>query len=99
MRSLSTRRSGSAPQHGRLAPRLPARRWSPPPPPRSRAARPPRRLRAARRRPRAVNPYPVKLLAFVAAGILAAGGGIVYLLLLGGATPTVSGSDFTSACS
>ena len=42
-----------------------------------------------------VNPYPVKLLAFTAAGLLATGGGVVYLLLLGGATPTVSGSDFT----
>jgi branched-chain amino acid transport system permease protein len=42
-----------------------------------------------------VNPYPVKLLAFTAAGLLAAGGGIVYLVLLGGATPTVSDSSFT----
>jgi branched-chain amino acid transport system permease protein len=42
-----------------------------------------------------INPYPVKLLAFTAAGLLATGGGIVYLLLLGGATPTVSTSDFT----
>jgi branched-chain amino acid transport system permease protein len=42
-----------------------------------------------------LNPYLFKLLAFAVAGVLAAGGGIVYLLLLGGATPTVSGSDFT----
>ncbi len=42
-----------------------------------------------------LNPYPFKLLAFVVAGVLATGGGVVYLLLLGGATPTVSGSDFT----
>jgi branched-chain amino acid transport system permease protein len=27
--------------------------------------------------------------------VLAAGGGVVYLLLLGGATPTVAGSNFT----
>jgi len=42
-----------------------------------------------------LNPYLFKLLAFVIAGVLATGGGVVYLLLLGGATPTVSGSDFT----
>lgn len=42
-----------------------------------------------------LNPYLFKLLAFVVAGVLATGGGVVYLLLLGGATPTVSGSDFT----
>ncbi|HZP51671.1 branched-chain amino acid ABC transporter permease [Actinocrinis sp.] len=42
-----------------------------------------------------LNPYLFKLLAFVIAGVLATGGGVIYLLLLGGATPTVSGSDFT----
>ncbi|MGH3415637.1 MAG: branched-chain amino acid ABC transporter permease [Actinocrinis sp.] len=42
-----------------------------------------------------LNPYLFKLLAFVVAGLLATGGGVVYLLLIGGATPTVSGSDFT----
>lgn len=42
-----------------------------------------------------LNPYLFKLLAFVVAGLLATGGGVVYLLLLGGATPTVAGSDFT----
>ncbi|HEU5332166.1 MAG TPA: branched-chain amino acid ABC transporter permease [Actinocrinis sp.] len=64
------------------------------------ASLPGRMMRAVRENERrvevlGVNPYPVKLLAFVVAGLLAAGGGIVYLLLLGGATPTVSGSDFT----
>jgi branched-chain amino acid transport system permease protein len=44
-----------------------------------------------------LNPYLFKLLAFVVAGFLATGGGVVYLLLLGGATPTVSTSDFTLA--
>lgn len=42
-----------------------------------------------------LNPFPFKLLAFTAAGFLATGGGVVYLLLLGGATPVVSGSNFT----
>jgi branched-chain amino acid transport system permease protein len=42
-----------------------------------------------------LNPYLFKLLAFTVAGVLAAGGGIVYLLLLGGATPTVADSNFT----
>lgn len=42
-----------------------------------------------------LNPYLFKLLAFVVAGVLATGGGVVYLLLLGGATPTVARSDFT----
>ena len=44
-----------------------------------------------------LNPYLFKLLAFVIASVLATGGGIVYLLLLGGATPTVSTSDFALA--
>lgn len=44
-----------------------------------------------------LNPYLFKLLSFVVAGVLATGGGIVYLLLLGSATPSVSTSDFTLA--
>ena len=61
---------------------------------------PGRVMRAVKENPHRVevlglNPYLFKLLAFVVAGVLATGGGVVYLLLLGGATPTVSGSDFT----
>lgn len=61
---------------------------------------PGRVMRAVKENPHRVevlglNPYLFKLLAFVVAGVLASGGGVVYLLLLGGATPTVSGSDFT----
>lgn len=61
---------------------------------------PGRMMRAVKENERRVevlglNPYLFKLLAFVVAGVLATGGGVVYLLLLGGATPTVSGSDFT----
>jgi branched-chain amino acid transport system permease protein len=44
-----------------------------------------------------LNPYLFKLLSFVIASVLATGGGVVYLLLLGGATPTVSTSNFTLA--
>jgi branched-chain amino acid transport system permease protein len=44
-----------------------------------------------------LHPYLFKLLAFTVAGLLATAGGVVYLLLLGGATPTVSTSDFTLA--
>jgi branched-chain amino acid transport system permease protein len=44
-----------------------------------------------------LNPYLFKLLAFVVAGVLATAGGVIYLLLLGGATVTVSTSDFTLA--
>lgn len=44
-----------------------------------------------------LNPYLFKLLSFVTASLLATAGGIVYLLLLGGATPTVSTSDFALA--
>jgi branched-chain amino acid transport system permease protein len=42
-----------------------------------------------------LRPYGFKLLAFVLAGTLAALGGIVYLLLTGGATPQTTTSDFT----
>ena len=64
------------------------------------ASMPGRVMRALRENERRVevlglNPYLFKLLAFTVAGVLAAGGGIVYLLLLGGATPTVSDSNFT----
>jgi branched-chain amino acid transport system permease protein len=42
-----------------------------------------------------LRPYGFKLTAFVLAGGLAALGGIVYLLLTGGATPQTTTSDFT----
>ncbi|MEW2622453.1 branched-chain amino acid ABC transporter permease [Streptomyces sp. NPDC048106] len=42
-----------------------------------------------------LRPYGFKLVAFVLAGTLAALGGIVYLLLTGGATPRTTTSDFT----
>ncbi|MFB7596143.1 branched-chain amino acid ABC transporter permease [Streptomyces sp. NPDC056160] len=42
-----------------------------------------------------LRPYGFKLTAFVLAGTLAALGGIVYLLLTGGATPQTTTSDFT----
>ncbi|MFJ4892981.1 branched-chain amino acid ABC transporter permease [Streptomyces sp. NPDC088788] len=42
-----------------------------------------------------LRPYGFKLAAFVLAGTLAALGGIVYLLLTGGATPQTTTSDFT----
>ena len=42
-----------------------------------------------------LRPYGFKLVAFVLAGALAALGGIVYLLLTGGATPQATTSDFT----
>jgi len=42
-----------------------------------------------------LRPYGFKLLAFVLAGVLAALGGIVYLLITGGATPQTTTSDFT----
>ncbi|MFJ6213804.1 branched-chain amino acid ABC transporter permease [Streptomyces sp. NPDC092296] len=42
-----------------------------------------------------LRPYGFKLVAFVLAGTLAALGGIVYLLLTGGATPQATTSDFT----
>ena len=66
------------------------------------ASMPGRVMRALRDNERRVevlglNPYLFKLLAFIIASVLATGGGIVYLLLLGGATPTVSTSDFALA--
>ncbi|CAG6391300.1 branched-chain amino acid ABC transporter permease [Streptomyces cocklensis] len=42
-----------------------------------------------------LRPYGFKLVAFVLAGALAAVGGIVHLLLTGGATPQTTTSDFT----
>ncbi|MBF9072390.1 branched-chain amino acid ABC transporter permease [Streptacidiphilus fuscans] len=42
-----------------------------------------------------LRPYGFKLVAFVLAGTLAALGGVVYLLLTGGATPQTTTSDFT----
>ncbi|MFC9328540.1 branched-chain amino acid ABC transporter permease [Kitasatospora sp. NPDC057015] len=42
-----------------------------------------------------LRPYGFKLVAFVLAGALAALGGVVYLLLTGGATPQSTTSDFT----
>lgn len=42
-----------------------------------------------------LRPYGFKLVAFVLSGALAALGGIVYLLLTGGATPQTTTSDFT----
>ncbi|MEU3463492.1 branched-chain amino acid ABC transporter permease [Streptomyces sp. NPDC006733] len=42
-----------------------------------------------------LRPYGFKLVAFVLSGALAALGGIVYLLLTGGATPRSTTSDFT----
>jgi branched-chain amino acid transport system permease protein len=42
-----------------------------------------------------LRPYGFKLLVFVLAGLLAALGGVVHLLLLGGSTPRVTTADFT----
>jgi branched-chain amino acid transport system permease protein len=42
-----------------------------------------------------LRPYGFKLLVFVLAGLLAAMGGVVHLLLLGGSTPRTTTSDFT----
>ncbi|MGY1710011.1 branched-chain amino acid ABC transporter permease [Geodermatophilus sp. SYSU D00758] len=42
-----------------------------------------------------LRPYGFKLLVFVLAGLLAAFGGVVHLLLLGGSTPRVTTADFT----
>ncbi|MFI0720863.1 branched-chain amino acid ABC transporter permease [Streptomyces sp. NPDC021224] len=42
-----------------------------------------------------LRPYGFKLVAFVLAGALAAAGGVVHLLLTGGATPRTTTSDFT----
>jgi len=66
------------------------------------ASMPGRVMRALRDNERRVevlglDPYLFKLLAFVVASLLATAGGVVYLLLLGGATPSVSTSDFALA--
>lgn len=42
-----------------------------------------------------LRPYTFKLLSFVLASFLATAGGVVYLLLLGGATQNVTTADFT----
>ena len=42
-------------------------------------------------------PYPFKVIAFVVAGFLAVLGGVVWLLLIGGATPEVTTANFTLA--
>jgi branched-chain amino acid transport system permease protein len=42
-----------------------------------------------------LRPYLFKLLAFVISGLLATVAGIIYLFLIGGATPRVVGADFT----
>jgi branched-chain amino acid transport system permease protein len=42
-----------------------------------------------------LRPYAFKLLSFVIASFLATAGGVVYLLLLAGATPSVTSADFT----
>jgi branched-chain amino acid transport system permease protein len=42
-----------------------------------------------------LKPYPFKLLVFVLAGLMAAFGGVVHLLLLGGSTPRTTTADFT----
>ncbi|GAA4597915.1 branched-chain amino acid ABC transporter permease [Actinoplanes octamycinicus] len=44
-----------------------------------------------------LSPYRLKLLAFVVAGALAALGGAVYVLVVGGASPHVASSEFTLA--
>ncbi len=44
-----------------------------------------------------LNPYPFKLIAFVLAAFLAVLGGVVWLLLIGGATPEVTTANFTLA--
>ncbi|MFD6952410.1 MULTISPECIES: branched-chain amino acid ABC transporter permease [unclassified Nocardiopsis] len=42
-----------------------------------------------------VNPYPYKLTAFTVGGGLASLGGVVYLLVIGGVTPTITTAEFT----
>jgi branched-chain amino acid transport system permease protein len=42
-----------------------------------------------------LDPYRFRLLAFVLAGVFAAAGGVVYVLLVGGASPHVASSDLT----
>jgi branched-chain amino acid transport system permease protein len=42
-----------------------------------------------------LNPYAYKLASFVLSGFLAAGAGVVYLLLQGGANPQITTAEFT----
>ena len=42
-----------------------------------------------------LHPYAYKLMVFVLASFIATAGGVVYLLLLGGATPEVTSANFT----
>ena len=42
-----------------------------------------------------LRPFSFKLIAFVLASFLATAGGVVYLLLIGGATPEVTTASFT----
>jgi branched-chain amino acid transport system permease protein len=42
-----------------------------------------------------LRPYAFKLMVFVLASLIATAGGVVYLLLLGGATPEVTSANFT----
>jgi branched-chain amino acid transport system permease protein len=42
-----------------------------------------------------LRPYAYKLMVFVLASLIATAGGVVYLLLLGGATPDVTSANFT----
>ncbi|GAA3744078.1 branched-chain amino acid ABC transporter permease [Salinactinospora qingdaonensis] len=42
-----------------------------------------------------INPYPYKLAAFTVGAALASAGGVAYLLVLGGVTPTVTTAEFT----
>jgi branched-chain amino acid transport system permease protein len=44
-----------------------------------------------------LRPFPFKLMAFVLSSFLATAGGVVYLLLIGGATPEVTTPNFTLA--
>jgi branched-chain amino acid transport system permease protein len=44
-----------------------------------------------------LRPFPYKLMAFVLSSFLATAGGVVYLLLIGGATPEVTSANFTLA--
>jgi branched-chain amino acid transport system permease protein len=66
------------------------------------ASSPGRVLQAIRENERRVEvlglrPFPFKLMAFVLSSFLAAAGGVVYLLLVGGATPEVTTPNFTLA--
>ena len=63
-------------------------------------SRPGRVLEAIRENERRVEvmglrPYSFKLVVFVVSGLMATGGGFVYLLLIGGATPAVTTASFS----